>query len=267
MYPRTIESAYSTTRYLVGNAALATDSSGNAMLVHNLADTATNLGQLYFSKYVAATGDWEYPAELVGAASVDPYATVAVALDDAGVAVVAWPNSTAPYDLMASRYTKARGFSTPAPLDDLDTSPQIMPQGALASDGTDFVAAWRQPVGSTYNVYSSRYSTADAQWSAPELLSDGDTSINGYPLLVSDPHGNSMVAWVHTSEEVQFARWRQDAGAWVKSGVVVNGSESDPVHTYNPYNVGIAVSANGIVNLLTTEADYSLAQPLLNVFH
>lgn len=265
MYPQGIASAYSTTRYLSGYASIGMDSAGNAMLVHNLADAMTNLGQLYFSKYVAATGEWESAAELTGAANLDPYSTIAVALDEAGAAVVAWPSTAMPYDLVVSRYTKAKGFSMPKPVDDLDTSPQILQQGTLTSDGSDFVVAWRQPVGSTYNVYSSRYSTAEAAWSPAELLSDGDTSVSGLPVLGSDSRGNSMVAWVHTNSEVRFARWLRNTGAWT-TGVVVDGNDSDPVHTYNPYAISMAVSANGIVNLLLTEADYSTAQPLLNVF-
>jgi hypothetical protein len=267
MFPQNIDSAYSTSRYLSGYATLGMDSAGNGMLVHSVADATTNLAQLYYSKYVATTGEWSYPAELPGAAGLDPYTAIDVALDGTGTAMVAWINNVPPYDLMASRYTKAKGFSTPVPIDDpdVDAAPQILQQGSLTYDGTDFVLGWRQAVDSTYNVYSSRYSTAGAAWSPAELLSDGSISIYGMPMLVSDPHGNSMIAWVQTSTVVQFARWRKDGGAW-DTGVVVDGATTDPTHTFNSYSTSIAISANGIVNLVTTEGEYGKAEPLLNVF-
>ncbi len=268
MYPHTIDSAYSTTRYLSGSASIGMDSAGNAMFVYSVADATTNLAQLSYSKYVAATGEWAYPADLTGATGLDPYTVIDVAFDETGAAMVAWINNVSPYDLMASRYTKAKGFSTPVPIDDpdIDAAPQISQVGSLTNDGTDFVLGWRQAVGSTSNVYSSRYSTADAAWSPAELVSDGATSVYGTPLLVSDPHGNSMIAWVQNSTEVQFARWRHDGGAWDKGGIVVDGTTTDPPHTYNSNSTAIAISANGIVNLVTTEAEYDKAEPLLNVF-
>jgi hypothetical protein len=234
--------------------AAALDSSGNAMLVYDAVAAATYTGQLYFVKYVAATDNWEYAAPIAGASDVYGGAQVSLALDDAGVALVAWSNNTAPYDLLASRYTKAKGFSVPTPLDDLDTPTASNYRTGAVSDGTDFIVSWSQMVGSTSNAYANRYSTADGAWSGAKLISDGDTGVST-PIAAADQHGNSMVMWVQESampgpdaesnKEFRFTRWRAGDTAWGKSVVLSHGKN------FNQYEgFSAATAANGIVALV-----------------
>lgn len=262
----------------VGNGNLAMDSSGNAMLVYSTYTAGAYA--LQFAKYVAATDGWEQSAPIESAANVS-YDTPAVALDEAGAAMVAWRNAASNYDLTASRYTKARGFATPATLDELDTQPQLSYSNAIATDGTDFFITWMQTVGSTGNAYGSRFVTADGVWSAAQLLSDGDTGMDYPPSTIADPQGNAMSIWlqgnpVYTGTEYdysavqwKYARFLASESAWVAPALITGGSAFDRYHGHVS-----AVSANGIAAVLTyfegfydnETMVYTPGEPWLNVF-
>jgi hypothetical protein len=247
-------------------SAIAMDSSGNAMLIHNF--ITSNVGQLYFSKYVAATGEWEGAAIIPGAA-VNQDDSFSAALDDNGVAMVAWPTANA--DLMASRYTKAKGFGTATPLDELDSRPVLDAKSSVVTDGNDFVVGWQQTVGSTQNAYANRYSTAEARWLGVELVSNGDSSVYGIPVVAADTHGNVLIAWPQKSANagpntyedvgIQFARWTRASSAWWTG---------DTGATPLGYNyVAIAGSANGVINVMSQDHGNYIdrpGQPFLHVF-
>ncbi len=267
-----------TSNSYLGYTNVAMDPTGNAMLLYTVISTATNVPTVNFTKYVATTNDWENSAPIDIIANLSPYYVPAIAFDDAGAAMVVWPTSTAPLDMMASRYTKAKGFSAALPLDDLDTQPDPHRHYSLASDGTDFYASWLQPVGATTNAYGARYSTADGTWTASQLLSDGDTSIAQAPMTTADKHGNAMALWLqgaysqvtmYDSVQYSYARYLKGATSWAKPALVVGGKN------FNQYSQQSAVAAgNGIIGLLVI--DYGLyhadtmtsdpGQPLLNIF-
>jgi hypothetical protein len=251
-----------------GYSAIAMDSSGNAMLVHNVVVTSSGIGQLFFNKFVAATGAWESSAPIPDTV-VDRYARFSLALEDSGVAMVAWPAST---DLMATRYTKAKGFATAVPVDDLATAPLIDARASVVYDGADFIIAWSQLVGATSNAYANRYSTEQAKWLGAELLSDGNSSIFAIPVAVADPQGNALVVWSQRAPSsgsgsnydnvaIKFARWTGVLGAWS------SGDTGAAALGYD--HVSISGSANGIANVVSQDhGNYAdrPGQPFLNIF-
>jgi hypothetical protein len=258
----------------IGQSALAMDSAGNGMLVYQLGSSSANA--LHFAKYVAATDAWEPPAPVPNATNV-LYDTPAVALDESGAAMVAWRNGTGNYDLVASRYTKARGFAMPATLDDLDTQPQVSYSNPIATDGTNFFVTWSQDVGATANAYGARYSTADGAWSPATLLSDGDTGLGQPPSMVADAQGNAMSIWLqgdaiyenmmydYSAVQFKYARFQASEAAWQGPAVMVGNKNYDRYHGHSS-----AVGANGMIAVLSYfEGDYNTstpAEPWLHVF-
>lgn len=257
--------------YEYGSPSMAMDGAGNAMLVHNLVPAGTSNGQLHFTRNIAATNDWEYPAAINGGAGVYRYDGTSVSLAEDGAAMVVWPTASTPYDLRASRYTKALGFQAPESLDLLDTWPWIGPS-SLTTDGSNFYVAWMQTVGSTSNVYGARFSTDDLAWSQAQLVSDGDSGVNGLPSIVADPRGNSVVLWLQGSwtqaaqyQSIQHyaARRLSGAAAWAKPVRIGAGG------SYDGYESTAVVGANGVVAFLTHYLGYEgdkPGQPFLNIF-
>jgi hypothetical protein len=268
-----IDYAHSASNSLGRYMPLGMDSSGNAMLVYNKVSSANNLGQLHYAKFIAATADWEQSAPITGATGVGYSSAFGVALDNTGAAAVVWPTSGPAFDLVASRYTKAKGFTMPVPLDDLDTPASVDARNGIVTDGTDFVVSWAQTVGSTNNVYSSRYSTAEGVWLPGVLVSDGDTGINGRPRTVADEHGNCLILWTQASAssavsnedtEFRFSRWRAGSSAWAASGLIADGKNYD----HNLFAAAPAAS-NGTIALVTQDIGNYVdrpGEPFLNIF-
>jgi hypothetical protein len=269
--PQPLEYASSTEN--IGPSSLAMDPTGNGMLVYVMAGTTS---ALRFAKYVAGTDSWEQGAPVTGAESiVNNYnARPAVAVDDSGAAMVAWRSSA--NDLVASRYTKAKGFGTAAPLEELATDVSVSPHNFLASDGRDFFISWGQLVGSTLNAYAAHYSSTGGAWSAAQLVSDGDTGINAAPTLVADPQGNAAALWIqgepmgptyddYSAVQSKVARYLASEAEWATPATVSGGIR------YNPYiEPESAVAANGIIAWLVYYAGNYTSEdphePLLHVF-
>jgi hypothetical protein len=230
----------------------------------------SGVGTLQYTKYVASNDTWEPPAAISQATNLNYNDSVQVAVDDTGAAMVAWRSPT---DVLASRYTKAKGFAPAGPLDLLDTQPYFY-DSSLVSNGTDFLMSWSQPVGSTNNAYAARYSTTGAAWSSAELVSDGDLSLWNPPTSMLDPHGNAMVLWFqrppsagnyYDTHEYKFARQLAASDKWSKPASISKGKDY--------VGIGNAVVAqNGIVALVSAiygyyDQDNSVAgQPYLSVF-
>lgn len=273
--PQYVGSTSSTENINAGTLAL--DSAGNGMLVYTLNSAAGY--SLYFAKHVGATQAWEQAAPIPNATNVT-YDAPAVALDEAGAAMVAWRNGGTGNDLTASRYTKAKGFAMPATLDELDTAPQLSYSNPIATDGTNFFISWVQTVGSTGNVYGARYDTAGGAWSAATLLSDGDTGVNYASSTVADPHGNGMAIWLqgdavytnnmydYSAVEFKYARFSAAEGDWLAPQVIAGNKPYDQYRGHRS-----AVAQNGIVAVLNyTDGHndsmnmYVPGQPLVSVF-
>jgi hypothetical protein len=87
-------------------------------------------------------------------------------------------------------------------------------------------------------------------WSAPELISDGDTGVQGIPLVTADGHGNAMMLWVQDSalpgpdedsnKQFSYARWRAGDAAWEDPQIITNGKN------YDTYYYSAATAANGV---------------------
>lgn len=263
--PSGLEYVYTNSTFSVYGLHLAQDASGNAMLIYNRNTNATNVGSMYFAKFLASNQTWEYPADVPVATAIYGYSGSAVSLDSEGAAMVIWTSLAAPYDLWASRYTKAKGFAAAVKLDDLDDQPYTNGyQDALVTDGTDFYVAWGQPVGSTTNAYANRFSTAEGKWAGAELVSSGDTTLYDYPMIAVDPQRNVTVAWTQrgaTTQEVYFTRFLSHAGAWTEPDLIATGKGYELRSLY--------AAENGIVDLLTHSDGYTEnlpGQPYLHVF-
>jgi hypothetical protein len=262
--PAGLEYVYTNSTFTVYATHLGMDASGNAMLVYNRRSNATGVGAMYYAKFLASNKTWEFPAAIPVATESNSYYG-GVALDDNGAAMVVWVSPAAPFDLWASRYTKAKGFAPAVKLDDLDEQPNLNGyQNALVTDGTDFFVTWGQQVGSTTNAYVNRYTTSENAWSGAELVSSGDTTLYNSPLIAVDPQGNLTVAWIQrgaTTQEVYFNRWLSYAGQWSTPDRVATGKGYDLVQ--------LRAAANGIVDLLTLSNGYTEGlpgQPYLHVF-
>lgn len=145
-----------------------------------------------------------------------------VAVDVDGEAMAIWVRS-ADNDVVASRYGRASGWSEPVVIDDLAGSPRVFRQ-SVASDGTNFIAAWAQDITATQtNIYSSRFDEETGSFSEPELMTDA-ISPAGDGTLSMDRHGNAWLLW----SQGQFTAYRGFANRYNALSGVWEGPQPLP---------------------------------------
>ena len=178
---------------------IASDAEGRAMLVFRTYPSGQP-SRLQFARFNPTDKLWLDGSGTLPASAGSGRPDVAVDADGGAMAV--WVRS-ADNDVVASRYGRASGWSEPVVIDDLAGIPSVFRQ-SVASDGTNFVAAWAQDISGTQtNIYSSRFDAAKGTFSAPELMNDAISS-TGECLLGIDRRGNAWLLW----SQGQFTAYR-----------------------------------------------------------
>jgi hypothetical protein len=228
---------------------LTVDAKGNAISVFGYNSvTATDAGVYYSRK--AATGSWQYAVKLPGSTLPDSGPFVVSDGDGAMAVWSTYDTMTTKYSVMASRYTKAKQFTTPVPIGDPDLKDyMIMSTGRnLASNGKSFFASWSQSVGASRNVYATRYDIATSKWDAlPTVVSDGEAITGGDTAIGVDGHGNALVAFDQEGAQngylLMFARFTATTGTWAAPALLAEDG-----HNYS--NPILNVADNGVGSVL-----------------
>jgi hypothetical protein len=197
--------------------SVATDGSGTWLVVWE----SRNLGgadtEILVSRSVDNGLTWSPPSIVNNNAAVDQYSgdiRPRIASDGAGHWMVVWFQTVYPqdWDILVAR-SRDGGISWTGPdyaNTDAQTDSHDDWRPELASDGNGtWVVVWMQSVAGSNRVRYARFD-ALAGWSAPALLSGGDSSS---PKVGADGHGGWIAVW----------------GTW--SGDLGNGSDGDIVFT------------------------------------
>jgi hypothetical protein len=187
---------------------------GNGFMTWATTSGATNAVRV--ARYLPAMGEWTNLETIAGSASVEVNedAPPTVAVDANGGAMVAWMR---PADVATSRFTKVGGWSAVATA---DTGTGGVGEWAprLANHGDDFMVFWHQSVGNVHNAFANRY-TGTAWGTPPALLSNGDTSIGGWPDTGFGLDGNGIAIWPQGAD-VRFARYVGETQEWQADALV-----------------------------------------------
>jgi hypothetical protein len=202
--------------------SLATDASGNALVVYGFANGNTTLYPT-FLRYTAATGLWKPPAplrqnDLAAVGGDSSYYGPTITMNDSGDAVASWVTRTEGiFDILASRFTNAGGWEAPVSLEQADGN-AFQTWGNIAAHGDSFTVTWKQMVGSEFNAYRATYAGEDGTWGDAALLSSGATNNwFGAPVIFGDLHGNLLAAWEEGYEDAPglvFTRYSALTGMW-----------------------------------------------------
>jgi hypothetical protein len=247
-YPSNVFGAYYTSDHAedLRRPTLTIDAKGNAISVFGYNSvTATEAGVYYSRK--AATGSWQPAVKLPGS-SLPEFGPFVVSDGDGAMAV--WSTydvMTAKYNVMASRYTKAKQFTTAVPIGDPDLKGYVsLGTGRnLASNGQSFFASWSQTVGASTNVYATRYDIATSKWDAPPtVVSDGEAITGGNMSIGVDGHGNALATFEQeggvNGYRLMFARYTASDAAWAAATVLAEDG-GRPI---------LGVAENGVASVL-----------------
>jgi len=191
--------------------AVAMNANGDACVVWTELGTSSYTVLAAF-RTVNATA-WTAPIQVSSglANALDPQ----VGVDDSDNLVVLWAESastlTGPYTLKVTRYTTAKGWSTPA-------SPQAGaladPNYALVMNDSGAQVAWSDSSdgGASWQVYTTRWTAAQDAWSTRTRLSAA-TGINQKPTLGLSSGGNAIAVWVTGATALNTASY-SSGGGW-----------------------------------------------------
>ncbi len=235
------------------------DESGTATVVFESAlvstDTTTGRG-MYYSRH-APNGNWLFPSRIPGPTRTRTSGPFVQADGDGAMAIWAEYDPLVPsglsYTLLASRYTKAKGFTAPVQISDPELKGDIgLSRRSFVGNATGYLIAYSQLVGATRNVYATRYDLSAGAWDKlPTLISDG-VSYGGFmPTIGVDDRGNALLAsdpqpagepWAITG-----ARYRADRGEWTAFPEPLS---TEPGNYQTPL---LAIGGNGVAALLFRE--------------
>jgi hypothetical protein len=221
--------------------ALAIDARGNAISTFAYSAATADAGVYYSRKAVA--GSWQYAIK-IPSSTLPNDGPFVVSDGDGAMAVWGTYDASNRFQVVGSRYTKAKQFATPVPISDPDLTGSVyLKPRSLASNGKSFFATWVQQVGASFNAYATRYDIAKASWDAlPTVVSDGE-SVTGYVASIGvDSHDNALLAFDQQGAEsslLMYARFTASSGAWAAPELLAaDGSNySDPI---------LGVAANGV---------------------
>lgn len=179
---------------------VAFDAAGNAIAVWAL-------GDIFVSRYTAATATWSAPVALDD--RIDRARQPRLSIDKAsGNATVIWTQSDGTAEsLFATSYTASTGaWSTPVVVENSTNAvDNNYENSAVAMNGSRAVAAWQQLDG---NMYMSRLE--GGVWSAPVNVDTGPNPAL-HPALDIDASGNVIVAW---RQNDPLLGWRINTRRW-----------------------------------------------------
>ncbi len=184
---------------------MAMASDGSAMAVWVTSSNATS-SFVWASHYTPATG-WGTPKQ-IETQPLKYRSSLGVGVDDFGNAIAIWDQSDAVasrHDIVASHYTPAGGWATPAAVETEDVRTAVNPVIAMNSSGQT-VAAWAQNDGTRANVWANVY-TAGTGWGTPKLIETNDTGNANFPRIVIDSSGRAHVIWIQGAGSINPSIW------------------------------------------------------------
>jgi hypothetical protein len=196
-----------------------------------------------------AEGAWS-SSKISGSLPANNYSiALASAADGAMATWVDYASDTQTYRLLASRYTRAKGFAAPVPIQDPELTGSIAldsANGTIASDGATFFVVFNQTV-SVQNTYATKFDIASGKWDGvPTLLSSGESN-TGSAVVGVDTHGNALAAFAQERGAYEYttysARFRASTGEWAQAQPATDD-------TVSAVPTAIGVAENGIASLL-----------------
>ena len=168
---------------------IAIDPDGNAIAVWWQSDGTYY--SIYSNRYDSTTESWG-AAQDIDMTNSNAFAPQ-IAIDSYGNAIVVWQQYDGTiYSIYSNRYdstTESWGAAKLIENSDLDA---YEPQIAINSDG-NAIAVWRQHDGTSYSIYSNRY-TSSTGWGTAELIENNDSNAD-FPQVAIDPDGNAIAVW------------------------------------------------------------------------
>jgi hypothetical protein len=234
----------------LGYATAAVDDGGNAIVLLNRYSSSADpesKGVYYARKAVG--GNWQSPAKIPGTVPSDSQPSIVSDGDGAMAVWTSYDTATTAYRVLASRYTKAKQFAAPVPIQDPDLKEPIFVAAthALVSDGKSFFTCWRQAIGSSANAYATRYDIASGKWDAlPTVVSDGVSVVGTTTSIGVDAHGNAIIAFDQQAMNatlIMWSRYTSSDGKWSKADPVT----ADDMWYRTPM---ISVGGNGVTAML-----------------
>jgi hypothetical protein len=190
---------------------LAANENGDVMAVWRHGDNGQGI---MVAGYTSATG-WGSASSLVTEGLATTGNTLAIALDNAGNAIVAWEASVGSnIDIHANRYVPGSGWQGEIVL---DTLPGVAYAPQVSFDGAgNAIAVWYQLSGSKYHVFANRFVVADTNWEGASPIENIENNYSGYrPQLGVDHSGNALVitaSHIDHDQSIWASRYVVDQG-------------------------------------------------------
>lgn len=189
---------------------VAIDPDGNAIAVWHQSDGTRD--NIWANRYTPA-GGWDIAVRLEEVNAGDAVAPQ-VAMDASGDAVVVWHQFDGTrFNIWAGRYDRNDGWGDPQRLETSNAGDARNAQVAVSRGGVA-TAAWEQFDGSSFGIWSNRYTPGNG-WGTAEPL---ETHVLGEALNVqvaTDPSGNVMAVWYRddgTRDNIWANYYAQDHG-------------------------------------------------------
>lgn len=168
------------------------DDDGNALAVWRQSDlpyTVTpNVNHIWSNRYVAGIG-WGTPELRENNSVYDAYGQT-VAMFGSGDAIVAWYEYNDSWlNVWTSRFSKARGWGPPEPLDGSDNSFSHHPRLAVNKEGRALIV-WQEWAG-----FRSSRCTVETAWTNPETVLPNMTAGPQGHAVGIDGYGNGLAVW------------------------------------------------------------------------
>jgi len=227
---------------------VATDDNGNAIIVWEQYDTATN-SQIFKSEY--RSGIWTHPADRTDNISPDGQSAWSpqVAMDDSGNAIIVWDQ----YDgskrqIFKSEY-RSGSWTHPTDLTD-NISPDgqsAYPSQVAMDNNGDAIIVWKQSDELNFQIFKSEYRSGI--WTHPLGLADNispDGQSAYLPQVAMDDNGNAIIVWEQYDGYSQIFKSEYRSGIWTHPTNLTDNISPDGQSAELP-QVAMDDSGNGII--------------------
>ena len=227
----------------ISQLVLSVNDNGDAFAAWRVAvvsaATSTIPEQTGYELRLAQLKDNTWAATETVATGLDDWAQPAIAMNNAGAAIMAWSAFNGTRHVMMSRhYTLATGWST-AEAVETNLGEAKSPQVAMAVNGNAFVT-WAQS-GSPYSIYANRFD-ANTGFTGSVLLEQRHRGDAVKPQLIIDNRGNAVVTWQYhdgVQQNILAAEYSVADSTWATERVIETSNSGDAT------SPAIAVSDNG----------------------
>jgi hypothetical protein len=237
-----------------GNPDIQFDGSGNAIAVWHMHDgTRFNI---YSNRFTPGTG-WGTP-QLIEANNAGDASQAQVAVNASGQALAVWQHSDGTLtNIMSNRYVPGTGWGAPQLLETA-SGDATLPRVGIDPQGNGY-AIWEQGVGTSTNVYMSRFD-ASSGWTARVALGVVAFGASASPDVAVDSNGDAHFIWTQVDlmglRSVLVNRYVRGVGLGASTLVEQNddGQATGPHVVVDAQNNAMAIwssSANGANDLWT----------------